>query len=796
MKKNIAFILTVCVLTSLFTISAVSVGNAKEDIVMYVDSSLALSGGEEKYIDDNRGVSPVVENGRTLVPVRFVAENLGMTVEYDEKDETVTLYNDKYTVVYKIGSNIMTVNGKERMIDPENSAVVAKTVHDRTLIPLRSLAEAIGKKVFYDRGLIIISDTENIYDPKNDKAQLDALISRINVLPKVGTAEYLEKLIGAENGGIYYVKGGVIRNTALAVTEDSAPATGNAPMPAPTPAPQQKSMLAESGSNVSDEYSKTNVQVEGVDEGDVVKTDGKYVYQINGQRIIIARVNPAEQMSITGIIKRDNEQFSPNEIYVDGDRLVVIATVYRYDEPVIYDSAEPAKANNGGLSIAPAPRPIMPPVYRNNVFTRCAVYNISDRSKPVLERTLEIEGNYLSSRKIGNIVYTVSNRWLSYVKPMSETAGVYRDNDKSIDIGYDRVCYFPGFTSANMLTIASIDITLPDKEAKVETMLGGGENVYVSTENMFIASSRYNQDRNTQETLVYKFSLNDGAVTYLCKGAVKGNILNQFSMDEYKGYFRIATTSYVGQEKNNLYILDDTMSQSGSIEGIAPGERIYSARFAGERGYMVTFRQVDPLFVIDLSDPHRPQILGNLKIPGYSDYIHPVDNNHIIGFGKDATLDGFYQGMKMALFDVSDVTKPIEKFNEIIGDRGTESALLRNHRALLWAPEKGILAFPVTVREVNKQNQYGTAYGSLTFSGAYVYDFSTENGFKLRGKISHLSAQDTLKLGEYMDYNKEISRILYTGDNLITTSNAKIQAHSIDTVQLKNEVEIPPERQY
>ena len=141
---------------------------------------------------------------------------------------------------------------------------------------------------------------------------------------------------------------------------------------------------------------------------------------------------------------------------------------------------------------------------------------------------------------------------------------------------------------------------------------------------------------------------------------------------------------------------------------------------------MVTFRQVDPLFVIDLADPYAPKILGQLKIPGYSNYIHPVDENHILGFGKDATGDGLYQGMKMALFDVSDVTNPIQKFEEIIGDRGTESPLLQSHKALLFARDLELLAFPVTVREVLEKDRYGASYGQLTFSGAYVYSFSTQ----------------------------------------------------------------------
>jgi hypothetical protein len=146
--------------------------------------------------------------------------------------------------------------------------------------------------------------------------------------------------------------------------------------------------------------------------------------------------------------------------------------------------------------------------------------------------------------------------------------------------------------------------------------------------------------------------------------------------------------------------------------------------------------------------------------------------------------------MKMALFDVSDVTKPVQKFREIIGDRGTESALLQNHKALLYAPEHNLLAFPITVREVYEKDQYNSAYGQLTFSGAYVYNFDTGHGFSLRGKISHLTNEEMLKLGDYVQSDKEIRRILYSGDSLITVSDSRVQAHTIDDVKYQNGIEI------
>jgi uncharacterized secreted protein with C-terminal beta-propeller domain len=308
-----------------------------------------------------------------------------------------------------------------------------------------------------------------------------------------------------------------------------------------------------------------------------------------------------------------------------------------------------------------------------------------------------------------------------------------------------------------------------------------------------------------ESTLVYKFGMKDAQLTYLCKGEVPGTILNQFSMDEHRNHFRVATTkgnTMATDErisKNNLYILDDMLSITGRIEDMAPGEKIYSVRFMGDRAYVVTFKTVDPLFVIDLKDPVKPAILGALKIPGYSDYLHPYDENHIIGFGKDAIdMKGqaYYQGMKIALFDVTDVSKPIQEFSEMIGDRGTDSELLRNHKALLFSKEKNLMAFPVTLMEVKSSSDKIKAnilqYGEFTFQGALVYHLDLANGFKLRGRITHLSGTDYLKAGNsWYNSDKNIQRIIYIGDNLYTLSNSMIKANGLEDLVVKGSVMIP-----
>ncbi len=779
MKRITVIFVTLCMLLTILVPFAIVNGEISDTIEMYVDSGKAFVNGAECYIDkDNKAVTPIVENARTLVPVRFIAESLKMNVSWDEGAQLVTIDNGNFVVKFTIGSNEMTVNDEKRPIDSENNKIIAKTENDRTLIPVRALLEAIGKKVFYDRGLIVISDNENIYNAEADKTILDGIISKLNVLPTVGTAENLEKLVGSVDNGIRYFGsggGGIVAPSMLEKNVSADVAT------APT--------------NAKSDYSQTNTQVSGVDEADLVKTDGEYVYQVNNQRIVIAKINPAQEMSVTNIISRAKEQFNPIDIYVDGNKLVVFANIIKnYDQPQIIDSANT--------------KMIRRPDYYNNNLLECAVYDITDRKAPKLERTLDIEGVYISSRKIGDVVYIVASKNIYYYgnpTPLLKSALTYTDSAAvtPIDVGFDKVRYFPNFEERNYLVVASINITKPTEKANVETMLGGGQNIYVSNQNLFVATGKYNNENNTQSTLIYKFSLNNGTITYLSKGEVAGNIINQFSMDENKGSFRISTTVNGAQQYNNLYILDDTMKPRGKIENIAPGEKIYSTRFVGDRGYMVTFKQIDPLFVMDLSDIDNPKILGKLKIPGYSDYMHPIDENHILGFGKDTIEQqiydekgnpigdsrALYQGMKMSLFDVTDVANPKQEFVEIIGDRGTDSPLLQNHKALLYSPEKKLLAFPITVRKIQGSATTGQ-YGEFTFNGAYVYNFDIEAGFKLKGKISHLTEQDILKAGDYPDYRKTIDRILFAGDNLITTSQARIEAHTIADVKFVNGIDI------
>jgi len=549
------------------------------------------------------------------------------------------------------------------------------------------------------------------------------------------------------------------------------------------------------------DYSGTNVQVAGVDEADVIKTDGDYIYQINNNRIVIIQAQPADQLAVIKTIKYDPNQFMPIDLYVDEQKLVVIGSSFsRLEAPSV---------QNDMVRIAPDY------LFQSNV--KMITYDITDKNNITTDREVEMEGQYITSRKIGSVVYLVANKYLDVYRILNENVNpplpTYQDSlagNQPTTLEYKDIKYFPNSPEANFLLLGVLDIN-SDNAFNVSAYLGAGQTVYASTENLYVTVTSYDNpdnsgkevslvrdyylDRNTE---IYKFQLNSDSITFVANGQVPGTVLNQFSMDENNGYFRIATTTgemwrddeYTA--KNNLYILDEQLSMTGSIEDIAPSERIYSVRFIGDRGYMVTFRNVDPLFVLDLADPKSPKILGKLKIPGYSDYLHPYDENHIIGFGKETiVLDNkngngemaYYQGMKIALFDVTDVSNPKELYVEIIGDRGTDSELLYNHKALLFSKEKNLLAFPVTVMEVKNQND-PLAYGEFSFQGAYVYNLDLTTGFTLKKAISHLTKEDYNKSGYgWYESGKNVERVLYIDDALYSISKGMIKTNSLETLE-------------
>lgn len=575
----------------------------------------------------------------------------------------------------------------------------------------------------------------------------------------------------------------------------------------------------------SDDFSTTNIQVEGVDEADIVKNDGRYIYLVSGSKIVIVDAYPAEGAEILAELEFKG---TPTEIFVNEDKLVVFGIDY------------------GSY-------------YSGNTFIQ--IYDITDRENPVIVRDITTNGTYFDSRMIGNYVYAIVNQPIYSGTPLPRIA--YAGQERAICNCPD-VYYFdvPDY-SRRFTTVLAINTQDSEEEVSSEVFLmGATQEIYVSLDNIYVTYTkrlnyydymdriideavmplvsvsvreRINEIRNydistnskwqeisvvieeyieslsmeertnlvkqmqermqsvydaiakdIERTIIHKIAIDNGNIEYKTQGYAPGIALNQFSMDEYNGYFRIATTTSTAESKNHLYVLDSDLNIVGKLEDLAAGERIYSARFIGNKAYMVTFRQIDPLFVIDLEDPYNPSVLGYLKVPGVSDYLHPYDENHLIGIGIDATEEGRMLGMKLSLFDVSDVENPEEISKYIIGERGTSSEALYDHKAFLFSKEKSLLVMPVSLVEDNKWN---------AFQGAYVFGIDLENGFVLKGTITHSNATEEDEEYYYYDYLSQVRRSLYIDDVLYTISRSMIKMNSLDDISEIGKLDLPYEEE-
>ena len=569
----------------------------------------------------------------------------------------------------------------------------------------------------------------------------------------------------------------------------------------------------------SDDFSTTNVQVEGVDEADIIKTDGKYAYSISGGKAFITNAYPAEEMEILSTISFEDEE-NPIELFITEDKLLIFTNSgYGYYGYYGYGGVDMEKCGGSSKCI---------PEFGARGIVSAKIYNIDNRQSPILESTVELEGSYVSSRLIGNNAYYVVNAYPRYEPYWDGNNYVYDGNDPIIPLQRvngtvtkiaeaTEVGFIPGVPAQSFVTVAALNLNT--QQLNKEVVAASGQSVYASADNLYLAERLWNRRvpmpifssvfssnwENTEKTSIAKFKLNNGDVSFVAEGAVPGRILNQFSMDEHKGNFRIATT--VGWNGyNNVYVLDQDMNTIGRLEGLAPGESIYSSRFMGDKGYIVTFKKVDPLFVLDLSDPTNPTVLGKLKIPGYSDYLHPIDETHLIGLGKDTVESksgdfAWYQGIKMAIFDVTDVNNPIEMHKTIIGDRGTESYALHDHKAFLFDKEKELLVIPVTLAEISqeqKDKQYENEWdwpqhGEYVFQGAMVFNINLQNGITERGRITHVTEEDELKRGYYYGSEYSVKRSFYISNNLYTFSDGMLKANNLNTLGEVSKVNFPIE---
>lgn len=594
-----------------------------------------------------------------------------------------------------------------------------------------------------------------------------------------------------------------------------------------------------SGPDYAD-FSGTNVQVKNVDEPDYIKTDGKYLYIVNQNWLTIIDAYPAENAKVVLKIALDIEQQNLENLFLNGDNLVI----FYYGSSQTYGIAQ--------YDFAPYP------IYTPKMFS--TILDVSDRENPTIVTKYEVDGSYVNSRMIGNIVYLVTNSGVDYINPILPR--IMEGSDLILPDVYRFPNPEPSYT---FNTVTAFDVS--GKLQTSETFLMGYSNtIYVSEDNLYITYQKnlpYNyydtiskdrffdvvapllpkdvQDKirtiqndtsldaytkwiqvsnllqdtynklpkdekeklftqiqtaleeydariqsDVSRTVIHKIGLDNGSLKYIANSEVPGYVLNQFSMDESGDRFRIATTSESfsrtgSTSSSNVYVLDENLKQVGSLTKIAPNERIYSARFMDNKLFLVTFKQIDPFFVIDLS-ADSPKILGALKIPGFSNYLQPYDEDHIIGIGRDTKENEWggvqTNGVKISMFDVSDFENPKETDTIVIGDNSVDSEALYNHKSLLLDKQKDVMSIPIKgeIKTIFDGAKSDSQY--VQWNGFFVYGFD-KDGFVEKGSISHYIGNNYNSI--YMP-----ARSLYIGNTLYTVMDGSIKMN--DLTDISNEI--------
>lgn len=560
-------------------------------------------------------------------------------------------------------------------------------------------------------------------------------------------------------------------------------------------------------SSSSNDYSTTNIQVENVDEADIIKNDGNYLYSLSDNDVIITNSEDPENISVAS--KITVSQGTPVDLMLYNNKLVIISDYYI--------SANSYRYNN-----------------TNNTIVD--VYDIQDKTTPKRVKTYTLYEPYYTSRCINNKLYVISSGKLRKDdNNKDDIATYYYEDNNKIDIKLKDIKYLKDIKTNNQTLISTLDLDNPTENINLQSYLIDISNAYVSQNNIYLLNQSYkysndytplsailgfkgilglsdysssSSDSDTSTT-IYKFNiLDNGSIKYSAKAKETGKTINQFSLDEYNGNLRVALYNTNGSK---VVVFNDNLEKIGQTSYLAKGENMYSSRFFGNKAYLVTYRTVDPLYVIDLSEPTTPKVLGELKIPGYSTYLHPYDENHIIGigmetketvnrnsFGRVTFTSSRIVGMKMALFDVTDPNNPTQISSTVIGDSRTSSAILTNHKALLFSKEKELLAIPVNnyaedFEITNSSDSYSsivnsyTSYGKQYLSEGYlVYNINLKDGITLKGKVVHEGTSS-----RYSSYNNtKLLRGAYIGNNLYTISEDMIKVNSLDNLKQLSELKL------
>lgn len=601
-----------------------------------------------------------------------------------------------------------------------------------------------------------------------------------------------------------------------------------------------------SGSDSASEYSETNNQVAGVDEADFVKNDGAYVYILADGRFQIVDAWPADQAHRVAAVDIEG---TPTKLFVHADRAVVYSSLPGstggsvdsgpwgyYGEPggssectYGYDCEMTGDGHPMKITVLDISDRANPVLERETTFTGSflaarrigdAVHTVvafPERLVPGLsywpedlwdcqERTPEeIEAIFeaLRAENTRLIQEASTADWIPSAVDTLYTGGVAHTREGVLTDCTGYYASADGDGSA-FLSVVSMDPSRHDPLAAV-TVVGRPGFVYGAADALYVAARQaypgeggwYFADpaENPEASTVHEFLLTSQPyprATYSGSGVVKGRVLNQFSMDRFDGRLRIATTTgHVPSPDvhSTITVLEKQgpgLVEVGRLDQIAPTEDIRSVRFDGERGFIVTFKKTDPLFVLDLADPTAPSIAGELKIPGFSTYMHLMDEDHLLTIGYDADDQGsfaWFQGVMLQIFDVSDPANPALTHKEIIGTRGSTSEATTNHLAFNYFAQKDLLAIPMTVCE---GADGGGSYGDLmTFSGLMVYRVTPSSGFSYLGGVEHQTPETPESYwgacGNWWTQSSSlVQRSIFMDDFVYSITPAEIRVDAVD----------------
>ncbi|MGH9919092.1 MAG: beta-propeller domain-containing protein, partial [Nitrososphaerales archaeon] len=511
-------------------------------------------------------------------------------------------------------------------------------------------------------------------------------------------------------------------------------------------------------------FTGTNVQVQGVDEPDIVKTDGIHLF--------VAANGTGSSTSSGSVTIMD--AYPPNST-------AVLSTVSLPSAQIL------------GIEVAQDRLLVIDQRYTNTTYVGLLLYNTSTLSSPSLMENETVAGNYVAARLAQGYLYAVVQQPSYQFDGQGNATGVLpfaTENGDRTALSPSSIYYTPNNSQIGDYTMIISVGMASGAETTLSVLTGPSSTVFVSTSNIYVVYSDYRLYADAdnipgdvfsggvitspsagqeQNSTIFRASYTNGTVAVQAVGSVPGSVLNQFSMNEYDGYFQVATSRIAtingnATESDDVYVLNANMSQVSALQNIAPGENLYAVRFVGDMGYVVTFEQIDPLFTISFADVAHPAILSALKVNGYSDYLQPLFSNYLLGVGKDTVASStgdfaYYLGLKLSLFHVAANGSSSDVQDYLIGDRGTDSPVLTNHLALTWDPANSVTVIPVLLAKVSADQQGSSQNpppeGNPVWQGAYVFSVNS-SGFTLLGNVTQYPAG--MSYGDSPNNNLQIER--------------------------------------